>query len=768
MLNYQIPKCFIGKLKRVSLVVNRINPLLYNKNWNLNLKTTIKNINDLIKDKKDNISYITKLIAVLDFLGHIKDIETIINLIKEKIEVNPFFKSSFEFIKLYSKKFYPTADERIKRIIEIRNLSYFDHKWYQEGFIKFIIDYQYETKKKLPNLEKINPDSISCTDPFWKFQIDFSRTWNSIFSGDYDKVHILFIELENIVNEYDLEICLPNLYKIKGVYYGSRGQLDESQIWFEKALTKGREINDINVLTTTENNLGIINQILGDFEKAQKFLLLSLQQPLSVKTEVSSLTNLAYNYYLKGSLEKSYEAYSQANDLLKNLPRDSSVKGSVKLGLGLIKATNGNTKDALPLFNEALENFAHHNDIEAQVGFHGTLVQLFYDTFEFNLAELHFDEFKKKIAHVKSYQSNFHIYAINVLLKLDQKKMDEARISLEKLKELSSNYSKNRLVRAWINFIQGVYERDLCNLNSAEQFLYKTIQETSQKGPYRLLLRNMVALSDVYHQKYILTNNPIYLDNMESILTQADEIGSKNPIFPTSLFVKLNFAMLAASKKDWSMVDELLEGVIQIVSEQAKFSLKNSVLTLVEQIKSQKYLLGDLSTGMTSLLFMGMGRQTKKVTFKENMLGIIMWKLTDLGAETIALHVPEEVIPKDLVDVALLLMGQLYVAVLGQGEFYHEGIFGPLPVPIPNTELRCLLSARTKIDTSAQDTRLKKKNYSLIGILYSKLSEIDVLTLNDILSDWWGQIDDLAEFSEEKFLSLKQLLLKKPLKLEFI
>jgi len=45
---------------------------------------------------------------------------------------------------------------------------------------------------------------------------------------------------------------------------------------------------------------------------------------------------------------------------------------------------------------------------------------------------------------------------------------------------------------------------------------------------------------------------------------------------------------------------------------------------------------------------------------------------------------------------------------------------------------------------------------------------MDVLSLNDILNDWWGQFDDLANFSNEKFKSLKKLLLKKPLKLEFV
>jgi tetratricopeptide (TPR) repeat protein len=746
--------------------VNSIDPTLYSKNWNSILKSIINNLEEFLEVKTEKIPLIVKFIPVLDFLGYSTDIEKITKEINEIIDKFPHFKINFEFIKLFSRKSYPTINNQIRKVLELKENPDYNHEWYQEAFLWFMINFKFNSKKMIQSISEINLDQVVSIDPFWQCQINFSRAWNGIFAADYDKVYELFYKIQKTINEYKLEICLPNLHKHQGVYYGSRGLTDESLVWFEAALASGREINDKKVIATTENNLGLVYQSLGDFEMAEKYLLLSLQQMPSVRTQVSSLTNLAYNFYLKGALEKASQAYNQANELLKKLPKESPMQGEVKLGLGIIKNVEGNHKEALPLLNEALEVFTKYNDIEAQIKFHGTLVQLFYDSHEFSLVELHYKEFTKKIDLIKSYQNNFSIFAINVLVKLDQKKLNEARQSLEELKELGKNYSKNRLVRIWMNFIQGVYERDLCNLNNAEHYLYKTIQETSEKGPYSLLLRSMVALSDIYHQKYILTNNSIYLDNMESILNQADDIGDQNPVFPIILYVKLNFAMLAASKKEWNTVDELTEEVKQIVSEHGRFSLKKNILTILEQIGSQKYLSGDLSAGMSSLLFIGMGRKAKKVIFNENALGIVMWKLTDEGADPIAIHVPKEVIPEEFVEVALLLMGQLYVAVLGQGEFYHEGLFGPLPVPMPNTEFRCLLSSRSIKDSSQTDSRLRRKNYALIGLVYARTIELDVVALNEILSSWWEGFNDLAEFTNDKFNVLKRDLLKKPIKLE--
>ncbi|MFW9930391.1 MAG: hypothetical protein ACFFD1_13425, partial [Candidatus Thorarchaeota archaeon] len=134
-----------------------------------------------------------------------------------------------------------------------------------------------------------------------------------------------------------------------------------------------------------------------------------------------------------------------------------------------------------------------------------------------------------------------------------------------------------------MSFIEGIFQRDICNLHSAEKLIYQTIKETSIKGPYGLLLKSMIALSDVYHQKHILTGNNIYLDNMESILNQADEIGYRNPIFPTILFIKVYKAILASSKRQWDLVDNILQEIFQYISDQSKLSLKESILSIAEQ-----------------------------------------------------------------------------------------------------------------------------------------------------------------------------------------
>ncbi|MFW9930392.1 MAG: hypothetical protein ACFFD1_13430, partial [Candidatus Thorarchaeota archaeon] len=179
----------------------------------------------------------------------------------------------------------------------------------------------------------------------------------------------------------------------------------------------------------------------------------------------------------------------------------------------------------------------------------------------------------------------------------------------------------------------------------------------------------------------------------------------------------------------------------------------------------QRIVSSDISSRISTVLYMGMGRQAKKENFKSSDIGLIIWKLTDLGSDPIAQYIPKDLILPDLAEVVITMMGQMFTTVLGQGEYYHEGLFGPLPVPVPNSDLRCLLSSKTLKDSSQQDHRIRSNNYTLVGLILSRYNEIDITALEEILDSWWSSIHDLADFSIKNFDFLKSTILSKPLKL---
>lgn len=66
---------------------------------------------------------------------------------------------------------------------------------------------------------------------------------------------------------------------------------------------------------------------------------------------------------------------------------------------------------------------------------------------------------------------------------------------------------------------------------------------------------------------------------------------------------------------------------------------------------------------------------------------------------------------------ALIKLGSYYMVSIGQGDRYHQGLFGPLPVLDYN--LSCIVYALTVQDENQEDIRLSGKNYILTCFFYS-------------------------------------------------
>ncbi|MFX1251102.1 MAG: hypothetical protein ACFFCZ_05810 [Promethearchaeota archaeon] len=91
--------------------------------------------------------------------------------------------------------------------------------------------------------------------------------------------------------------------------------------------------------------------------------------------------------------------------------------------------------------------------------------------------------------------------------------------------------------------------------------------------------------------------------------------------------------------------------------------------------------------------------------------------------------------------------GVLYIAGLGQGDGYHQGLYGPVPVPGVPT-LNAILYGFTKLDLSIQDPRAEHHTYLILAILFQKNDRSKILRA-------FGQINQHISFFLSQFPSVQ-------------
>lgn len=118
------------------------------------------------------------------------------------------------------------------------------------------------------------------------------------------------------------------------------------------------------------------------------------------------------------------------------------------------------------------------------------------------------------------------------------------------------------------------------------------------------------------------------------------------------------------------------------------------------------------------------GKKRRKKKFSMNhdlsaLTSLCIIKQTELGPSVVGDTVPSSVVNKH----DMIKLGCYYSAAIGQGAFYHCGLYGPLPVL--GSRFRCLIFSTLIVDEKQPDKRMKGKNYLLACFFYhEKLDEI--------------------------------------------
>lgn len=630
-----------------------------------------------------------------------------------------------------------------------------NHPWLREGLVWMRMKNIFISRHRLQAEPVIDLEMVQT--PWWRIQVLFLFTDYARARGEWGKLAHFIGQMTFTAKAHKLSIVVPFIHACKGNLLISQGYLEKASTWYEKALEGADLFNLVSLRNSVSNSLGVLNNNLGKYGLAERYFLTALENDTTDLSKVTHLNNLGLNSLGRGELWKALHYYEQSEKLLSTYSDLTRMHGYLKMGLGLVQASQGRIEEAEVLFGEAFNLFQHFSNNLAQTYLHGTVGRLYSDLGSTIQAQEHFKEFLKLLNHTQAYQNFFPQYSSYVLFLIEQKKReDEVEEHLTQLKTIASQHSSNSLVNSWLDFVCGVYQMKELNISLAQSRLERVLSRSLANDPIDLTLRTILQLTELHIQRYILVGQQKSLDEVEYLLNIAEEVGASDPIYPLSIFIKVFQAMLAKHKgREEDMERFILEASDLLSTTGFQPILEHKVQLLINQVHNLSPVPSEFSRSLAAALRIS----RHHISPPTDVVGLVAWKFSKRGPVPFLDVVPTNLVSEEEMASFTMVMGSMFFTLIGQGDNYFEGTYGPLPVPVgETTRVHCLLVSRKVKDRTQQDPRLADKNFLVLGLVYPEEQEVDRLVVQEILKGWWDRVDDLSDLELESLVILRDKL----------
>ena len=151
----------------------------------------------------------------------------------------------------------------------------------------------------------------------------------------------------------------------QGMAYGSLGllsiakgeKLEASKLYFEKAKSLFKEINDKEKEARIQNNIGLLYDQAGDYKKALEYYLdaLKLYKEAGFKTGIGEATNnVGVIYDILDEFDLSIKYYQESIEIARELGDSLGLTMSM-INIGYVEIRRNNIEKGLKIINEVIE-----------------------------------------------------------------------------------------------------------------------------------------------------------------------------------------------------------------------------------------------------------------------------------------------------------------------------------------------------------------------------------------------------------------------------
>ncbi len=173
-----------------------------------------------------------------------------------------------------------------------------------------------------------------------------------------------------------------------------------------------------------------------------------------------------------------------------------------------------------------------------------------------------------------------------------------------------------------------------------------------------------------------------------------------------------------------------------------------------------------LMGAIKKLNLIGDGKQlipmSNHIDFKQKMVWLIVYKLSPMGVDVVSAQEGDiEINNKIGMFEWHIKAGFVFLNALGQGDEYHEGLFGPFPVPA-SKEHSALVFAIKTLDKESTDPRMTGQAYVILGLFYRKSVENLLPTrekLNLTFNNSINPMNDVSQIDGDTLDSIKEKIL---------
>lgn len=592
---------------------------------------------------------------------------------------------------------------------------------------------------------------------------------------DYDKALMCFHVNSYLKRKVGDHVGLGWTLLTIGIINSYKGYSEEAVEHIRKALTLFQSIPFSQGIGWSYYHLGLHFFRQGRLDEGEEHFshAYALRDQILEKFWLTELLiGYANLYYVKGNAQQAIHFAEDALRLNESIENDWGMRSALVV-LGHAYNAMGRWKDALACFNRIISMSPEVPVIDL-LFVHTDIIGLAVSINQLELAQTYFAEIQKipKPSHLKLvWQVDRLAEALILRASDDPKDKHKAQFFFEEIVR-DQLIEVTITVRALLSLIELLLDevqvtKNRVVMSQLRSYVHRMEELVGSDEPSLYLLQLSVL-------KFRLSVLELDFVAAQQSLDKALEVAHIN-----NLNNYINELMLARNMllKEQELWEELYppsinDGSIQesLEPNEGQCSSKNSTLSendirqildrVMSQIKNYSLMSGIGAT------LTGVGRSVDVVPLNPSEVGLMLWKFTSLGPEMVPQTVPPGLIPPDMLELALMSMGTIFSYVLGQGHHYHEGVFGPLPVPYKQVSLSCLLASKIVPDSQSPDERFEGKNFALMAVIFPKGVELDRFQLSTLLEEWWVTIEDLAICDQRKLTEVKEKLSVVPLKVE--
>lgn len=186
---------------------------------------------------------------------------------------------------------------------------------------------------KLTKNKKVLADSFINRAEFCKFIYNKDLAIES-----YQESSRLYEEIQDVNSEVSMLRGIGSLYDQYGEAYSA---ID----YYQRALTKAKDLKNNNLIVTLLNNIGLAHSSVKDYEKSIDFLTEALEVPQPDNFKAVTLSNLGFVYSNLGELSISLPYYNEALSLSRKI-KDIRNEAIIINNIAVDQLNNNNLKEA--------------------------------------------------------------------------------------------------------------------------------------------------------------------------------------------------------------------------------------------------------------------------------------------------------------------------------------------------------------------------------------------------------------------------------------